>query len=372
MNNPFVKNDFLCLNASINKLIIEKMPTDIVKQNLQGKTALEIFSTQLFIEEIRKNYKGLKLDIDKIVDKILPQHLEKCLESDDDSAKEVANDIVRLFGERLAVILLTLKKGEHANRLKRKDWDDEHWDYWNKIENAVLVGGLASLMLGEKLKYYIEKVFMESKENCYNIKLVKNSADVGIIGCSTYVQAENERDFYLIFDFGQTFIKRSLVKIEDKKIKDIIKLDKILSMHVKWEFEDDEEEKHEAVELHNHLLNSIIDAINILEEKSSSIGEHIVISIANYVENGVFANRGGYGKLRLLSDNYEIYLANALSQELNKSFKITLVHDGTAMAAAFSNYSNSVCISLGTAFGVGFPIGKRGNTFDVHEKKVLY
>jgi hypothetical protein len=366
MNNPFVKNDFLCLNASINKLIIEKMPTDRVKQNIQGKAALEIFSTQLFIEEIRKNYKGLKLDIDKIVDKTLPQHLEKCLGSDDDSVKEVANGIIRLFGERLAIILLTLKKGEHANRLKRKDWDDEHWDYWNRIENVVLVGGLASLMLGEKLKYYIEKVFMESNENCYNIKLVQNSADVGIIGCSTYVQTENERDLHLIFDFGHTFIKRSLVKIEDKKVKNIIKLDKILSRHVKLEFEDDEE-KQEAVELHNHLLNSIVDTINILAEKASSIGEHIVISIANYVENGVFANRGGYGKLRLLSDNYEIYLANALLQKLNKSFKITLVHDGTAMAAAFSNYSNSVCISLGTAFGVGFPIDKRVNISDVHD-----
>lgn len=358
MNNPFIKNGFLCLNASINKLIIEKMPTDKVKQNLQGKAALDIFSTQLFIEEIKKNCNGLKLDINKILDKTLPLYLEKCLESDDDSVKEVANNIVRLFGERLAIILLTLNKGEQANRLKRKDWKDEHWDYWSKIKNVVLVGGLASSILGENLKYYIKKVFMESNEKCYNIILVKNSADAGIIGSSTYVQTRNEKKFYLIFDFGQTFIKRSLVMIEDNEVKDIIKLDKILSDHVKWKFENEDEEKDEAIKLHNHLLNSIVDTINILGEKSLSIEEHIVISIANYVENGVFANRGGYGKLRLLSDNYEIYLANALSQKLNKNFKVTFVHDGTAMAAAFSNYSNSVCISLGTAFGVGFPIDK--------------
>eukprot|EP00825_Cyclidium_porcatum_P006193 TRINITY_DN1304_c0_g1_i2.p1 TRINITY_DN1304_c0_g1~~TRINITY_DN1304_c0_g1_i2.p1 ORF type:complete len:256 (+),score=44.01 TRINITY_DN1304_c0_g1_i2:226-993(+) len=211
---------------------------------------------------------------------------------------------------------------------------------------------------------------MESKEKCYNIILVKNSADIGIIGCSTYIEADDEREFHLIFDCGQTFIKRSLVNIEDKKVKDIIKLDKVLSKHVIWEFEDNEEEKNEAVELHNHLVNTIVDTINILGEKASSIGEHIVISIANYVENGVFVNRGGYGKLRVLSDNYEIYLANALLQKLNKNFKITLVHDGTAMAAAFLDYSNSVCISLGTAFGVGFPIEKKVNTFAVYEQLI--
>ena len=44
---------------------------------------------------------------------------------------------------------------------------------------------------------------------------------------------------------------------------------------------------------------------------------------------------------------------------LEKSFKIILVHDDTDMAAAFSNYPNSVCISLGTAFGLGFPVIKK-------------
>lgn len=351
-----MKNGFLNLNASINKLIIGKMPTDKVKQDLEGKTALDTFSTHLFIEEIKKKHKELKIDIDKIVDKTLPQQLEKCLESDDYSVKEAANGIMNLFGERLAVILLILKTGEKYSRLKRKDWSDDHWKYWSQIENVALVGGLASSALGEKLKFYVEKVFVEENEKCYNIILAKNSADIGIIGCATYVRKENRKDLNLIFDFGHTFIKRSLVIIENKRVKDIIKIDNILSKHVNCEFEDSEEEKYEAVELHKHLLNSIINTINVLEEKSSSINEHIVISVANYVENGLFANRGGYGKLRLLSDNYEIYLANTLLQRLNKRYIITFVHDGTAMAQAFLGYWNLACISLGTSFGVGFSV----------------
>lgn len=357
MNNPFVEEGFLCLNASINKLLIEKMPTDKVKQDLQGKTALDIFSTELFIEEIKKNSKDLKLDIDSIEEKMLPQYLNECLESDDISVKGVANNIVKLFGERLAVILLTLKKGEKINRLKRNDWDDRNWDYWGELENIILVGGLSSSKIGEKLKYYIEKVFKESNEDCYNVILNEDSSNVGIKGCSTYIRGEEEEKLYLIFDYGQTFIKRSLVKMQLKEVKDIIKLDKVLSKHVTWEFEDSKKEKNEAIELHNYLLNLIIDTIESVNGGVLNIGDHIVISIANYVKNGLFANRGGYGKLRLIADNYEEYLSHALYKKFEKSFKITLVHDGTAMAAAFSNYHSSVCISLGTAFGVGFPIG---------------
>jgi hypothetical protein len=356
MNNLFVEDGFLCLNASINKLLIEKMPTDKVNQDSQGKTAQDIFSTKLFIDEIKKNSKELKLDINSIEEKMLPQYLNECLAGPELLVKEAASNIVKIFGERLAVILLTLKKGEKINRLKRKDWDNRHWDYWANLENVILVGGLASSKIGGKLAYYIKKVFKESNENCYNIILNEDSSNVGIKGCFTYIREDEEEKLYLIFDCGQTFIKRSLVKMESKEIKHIIKLYKVLSKYVTWDFDNSEEEKNEAIELHNYLINIIADTIESINGGAQSIGDHIVISIANYVKNGLFANRGGYGKLRLISDNYEEYLSDELYKKFEKIFKITLVHDGTAMAAAFLGYPNSVCISLGTAFGVGFPL----------------
>lgn len=52
MNNPFIEDGFLSLNVSINKLFIDKMPTDKVQENLSGKTALDIFSTKLFILDL--------------------------------------------------------------------------------------------------------------------------------------------------------------------------------------------------------------------------------------------------------------------------------------------------------------------------------
>ena len=50
------------------------------------------------------------------------------------------------------------------------------------------------------------------------------------------------------------------------------------------------------------------------------------------------------------------FLSDELFNRFNMKFKVTLIHDGTAMAAAFSDYPDSICISLGTVFGVGFPV----------------
>lgn len=356
MNNPFLQEGFLTPNASINKLTIEMMPTDKVKQDLQGKAALDIFSTGLFIEEIKKNNQALNIELESIEEKMLPQYLNECLQDDDFQVKSKAEEIVKLFGERLAVILLTLKKGEKINRLKRKDWDDNHWDYWKSIRNIILVGGLSSSLIGEKLKFYVEKVFIDSNEEGYKIILNEDPSNSGIKGCASYIQGEKEEKLYLIFDCGHTFIKRSLVRMQEKEVKEIIKIDKVLSKHVECEFESFEKEKNKAEELHEYLKDLIINTIKYSSEQPLNIGNHIVISVANYVKKGLFADRGGYGKLRLIASNYEEYLANVIYEKLGGRFKISLVHDGTAMAAAFSKYEKAVCISLGTSFGVGFPI----------------
>ena len=202
MNNPFVENVFLSTNASINKLFINK----ISNENLKGKTAGDIFSTDLLIKEIIKNAKELKLDISKTEHKLLPKYLQECLDSEDFLVKETANKIADLFGERLGVILLNLKKGEKESREKRSDWKNEHWDYWAQIENVILVGGLASGKLGKSLEKAIYKLFKEEQEEPYKIILVDNSSEIGILGCSKFVKNSIENQYNLVFDFGQSFI----------------------------------------------------------------------------------------------------------------------------------------------------------------------
>lgn len=143
--------------------------------------------------------------------------------------------------------------------------------------------------------------------------------------------------------------------MEDRHVRDMIILEKTLSEHVEWDITDPVREKAEAVLLNNHFLQAITHTIQETKEKGLVVHPHIILSIANYVKDGVIVDRGGYGKLRLIAPNYGLYLSQRLKEITGRDFYFTLVHDGTAMAAGYSGFSDAVCISLGTAFGVGFP-----------------
>lgn len=353
--NPFLKEGVLSTNASINKLIIAKMPGCTVAQPLAGKSAQEIFSTDLLIQEIKNNAKQLQIDISALEEKYLPLYLENCLESADSNVRAAAHSIMKLFGERLAVILLCLKEGSPENRSARSDWTTEEWDYWHSLQHIILVGGLASPPLGEQLKYYVERVFLSSGKSPYTIILGKDSTYAGLRGCTTYLEDIPPTQVNLIFDYGQSFIKRSYAIMDGKKVRDIVILGKTLSRHVEWDIQDADFEKKEALELNRYFLETITRTVHEVEDRGLEIHPHIILSIANYVKNGIIANRGGYGKLRLIAPDYAQYLSKQLKECLGKDYYFTMLHDGTAMAAGYADYDNSVCISLGTAFGVGFP-----------------
>lgn len=344
-----------------------------VTQPLTGKSAQDIFSTDLFIQEIKNAADRLQIPVASLEEKSLPLYLENSLESDDSHVRATAHDILKLFGERLAVILLCLKEGSLANRLARPDWGDEEWNYWNSLKRIILVGGLASPPLGEQLKYYVEQVFKTSKKNPYTIVLGRDSTYAGLRGCTTCLLNDSLDDAEiisdqpssacanLIFDYGQSFIKRSYAIMNDHKVQDIIILGKTLSRHVEWDVQDPVAEEAEARALNRYFLDTITRTIQEVEARGLRIRPHIVLSIANYVKNGQIANRGGYGKLRLIAPNYAQYLSDCMKERFGKNYYFTLLHDGTAMAAGYADYEESVCISLGTAFGVGFPPNRKNN-----------
>lgn len=350
------------------------MPTCTVTQPLTGKSAQDIFSTDLFIQEIKNSAGRLQINIASLEEKSLPLYLENSLESDSPDVRAAAHDILKLFGERLAVILLCLKEGSPKNRLARPDWTDAEWDYWNALKHIILVGGLASPPLGEQLKYYVEQVFKASGKNPYTIVLGRDSTYAGLRGCTTYLRGSrwNEPETIsgsalpsrvnLIFDYGQSFIKRSYAVMEGNKIQDIIILGKTLSRHVEWDIKDPETEETEAQALNRYFLETIARTIHEVEARGLTIHPHIVLSIANYVKDGKIANRGGYGKLRLIAPNYAEYLSSRMKEHFGREYDFTLVHDGTAMAAGYADDKEAVCISLGTAFGVGFPKGREDDT----------
>ncbi len=357
MKNPFLVNSsdgnvYVDKECSLNKMVIARVPVRGIDDSVEGKAVSQIFSSSVIVDEIMLNRERLKISED-IERKKLPFMLMECFNSKDEQVYECAREIAIKFGKRLGLILLTLKTGLPENKAVRQCWNDSHWEYWKSIESIIAVGGLTSGEFGKELVRVAEKVCIVNGKPAYKIIIFENAYNTGVIGCARLLN--NPNGINLLMDFGQTNMKRSIVKRENFEIVSIENLPIVPSRYMDWDIEDAEEKHRQAVLLHRHIMQAVVDAYCNAERKGK-VNPEIVISIASYTHNGVLdENRGGYAKLCVLYKNYGEYLSEELSSVLKTQVNVTLVHDGTAVALCFADYKNSVCVTLGTFVGVGFP-----------------
>jgi len=358
LNNPFLENNRPTDNTSLNRLRVIDIPDIPVDPEVKGKRGLRLMSADNLIETIKKESRYLDLDLENIPDVKLPIYLNKALESENLKVRLTAENIARRLGRNLAFILLTLKKGDRVNREARPDWEDEHWDYWRQVENIVFVGGLCSGSLGQRLKYYIDKLFQETETPQYRIKFAKNPSLIPMIGAARHAPKECSK--LLVFDFGQTLIKRGLANFENDKLNNINQLSSLESKHVEEiEFRNENEEKKEAEKLKKYIIKTISETWKEVVTNYSKPCSTISVSIANDLIDGKFFG-GGYGKLGLLSDDLQKEIETEVNRLIDSNIEVTFIHDGTAAADAYAETDNSVLLSFGTAIGVGFPIKKAG------------
>ena len=367
IDNPFISTadsdvEYLTSNCSLNRVRLAKLPLYGIEDDMEGKTMSQLFGAGIIIDEIENNAEALCINLSEHKRMDLPKILDQKI----DEGNEEAIRIARKYGNRLGMLLLVLKTGLPENRAAREDWTDEHWEYWKYVRTVFLAGGLASGRMGEYMLTVVKELFEKAGVPMYNIIRNTNSSEMGAKGCLTLLEDDN--DVHILFDFGQTKIKRLIAvrryyNDRDNNRKDeafdkeytIIKLPSRKSINMDWYIEDENERRRQAEELHNYIVDSIVDTYNEALHHGQ-IRWEIVISIASYVMDGKINDaRSGYAKLCMLSPNYAGYLAKALEKILHRSIKIKLVHDGTAAALYYKGVRNAVCITAGTAFGVGFP-----------------
>ncbi|MBR3987815.1 MAG: hypothetical protein IKK10_00740 [Clostridia bacterium] len=358
MKNPFLsyseesKNEYVTSLCSVNRSIINYVPVSGLADDIIGKSANQIFSAKLISQEIKDLAGKRGVDISGYTDQNLPKFLDDATYSENIIEKVLADAIVRKYGIRLGVILLTLKQGHPKNRLVRYDWNDTHWEYWANLKTVILTGGLSGGLLGRRLKEHILYVFDMAGETPYNIMLFDNGSHIGTMGCAKLLP-EN-CDAAAVLDFGQTNLKRCIIKKKNGDISEFTKLLTKPSMHMVLDTSDSPENCGRAIELHRYLANVVADTCKEAL-KTGGLCDKVIISIANYtVDNKLYRDRGGYAKLFNISEDYGALLSHEVSSILHRQVDVRLVHDGTAIGLYFSDIPQSICLSLGTAFGVGF------------------
>ncbi len=270
------------------------------------------------------------------------------LKSDLDSIKDKALSIANMYGDSLGTVLSTLFNPSLKSISNRKNWTSEHWDFWKTIKHIYLVGGLTSPILTSIFYDRVNEVFKENNITDVRVTFIEGSLNLGTKGLASIV---NHGD-YLLFDFGQTNIKRARhLKQEGNVIIDTI-LPMVKSDYLFYKSKNENEVKQIAHKLDDFIVKVINDTIKQVAYR----GDNIYMSIANYIYEGkIYSARGGYGKLAYVAENYEKHLSKRLSSIYNKDINIKLFHDTSAMALMYRNETNTAVISLGTAFGVAFP-----------------
>lgn len=359
MKNPFLsrsdvsKTEYLTSKCSLNRAVVAKAPLKGVDDSIEGKRFSEIFSTRLIAQDIKSAARYYALDLSNISDADLPRVLDRGLQSDDVRSHQLAERVAVKFGNRLGLLLLTLKKGEQENREARDDWDDDCWEYWKNIKTVILTGGLSSSMLGRKFKECIQHIFDMAGEKPYDIMLFENGAYLGVMGAAQSTIKNGATA--LALDLGQTNFKRAVVTKEDGRITGFSPMETLESVFMDDDFQNDAERYETAVNLHRTLVNNIAKSFRDAAQVHD-LGDDIIISIASYTHDGILDDkRGGYAKLMMLGDNYAKILSDELSGELHRKLNVRLMHDGTATAVYFADRKDAVSVTLGTAFGVGFP-----------------
>ena len=358
MKNPFLlcseesKSEYVTSICSVNRGIINYIPVNGLADDIIGKSANRIFSAKLITQEIKEVAAKRGVDISGYTDQNMPKFLDDATYSEDIMAKVMADAIVRKYGIRLGVILLTLKQGHPKNRAVRYDWNDTHWEYWANLKTVILTGGLSGGLLGRRLKECILYVFDMAGETPYDIMLFDNGSHIGTMGCAKLLPCTCE--WAAVLDFGQTNLKRCIIRKKNGDIAEFAKLPTKPSMHMELDTSDSPENCERAIELHRYLANVVADTCKEAL-KTGGLCDKVIISIANYVvDNKLFRDRGGYAKLFNLTEEYGALLSHDVSSILHRQIDVRLVHDGTAIGLYFADVPQSICLSLGTAFGVGF------------------
>ena len=359
MKNPFIsvsevdKTEYLSSRCSLNRAILARVPVKGIEDGIEGMNFKDIFSTPAIVAEIRAVAPKYGIDVGDIPDSELSKILTEGLESRDARLRQMAEHVTKKFGNRLGMILLTLKTGLPDNRAARDDWDDTCWQFWQELETVILTGGLASSLLGRKLKEYIHNIFDMAGVKPYQIMLFDNGRYIGVMGVAQRLMKDNTAA--LVMDMGHTGVKRAYVRKQDGEIAAMTPMNTLPTFYTQSHFASEQDRRDTAIKLHQYIVSTVASSYREAQ-LGGELDDTVFLSIANYVHNGELDSvRGGFAKLSMLGANYANVLSEDLSAELHRELKVRLVHDSTAAALYFEGIDNSVCITLGTAFGVGFP-----------------
>jgi hypothetical protein len=165
----------------------------------------------------------------------------------------------------------------------------------------------------------------------------------------------------LIFDFGQSFVKRACAHYEGDALTRLDLLPAAPIRAITATMGDDPEEA-QVRSLAEALVAIVAETWDMARSAGWDPEPVFALSMASYIHDGQpLPRRGGpYASLHRLSPHLATWLAEHLRGRVGSRPELILLHDSSAAALTIARDRYAAVIMLGTALGVGFPSMTRG------------
>ncbi len=341
--------------ASLNRLRISDLPGMALPAEIRGRTVYEFLSAAALAERVRQQNLAFGLgDMSESDTDAVLRRFDGCFSATDPRVRAAAEAEARRFGRYLGCAILALRRGDPVNRRARPDWDDSYWAHWTAITTIAVGGGVVSGRLGPHLVAHAAHTLRQAGMDDCTVRLAAWPALLPLIGAARSVPPTCQAA--LVFDFGQSFVKRACGHYSRGTLT-ALKCFPPVPIRESTAMIRAEPTAAQVQHLAEQVIGIMAATWRLAEERGDHPDPLFCASIASYMRDGQPLPRQGgpYAALHLLSPNLAHWLAQRLSERLERPVAVRLLHDGTAAARAQAGTTHAAVITVGTALGIGFP-----------------
>ena len=350
-------------SASLNRVQIMDLPGLPLDEAVRGRRGDELVSNRALMALAADHVVALGLlpeDLPPVTPLLtrsdvrvrdqVARIVDAALAGADPTRRAAAEVITRRLGRNLAWLLVTLHRGDAANRAVRPDWQAADWEKWAAVRRVWLGGGLTSGRLGEAIAAEARDGLAELGCGQIEVGLSPYRDLIALIGAARTLEARDRT--VLGFDFGHTLVKRAVLTYRNAALQAIDPLPPRLA---DWQAIYPPEEDEAA--LGCTVLDFMAGAICETAAEVPQAEPFAVVSVAAYKQQGQLMGNGPYASIHASAADApaDRILAAAISERAGYPVGVRSLHDGTAAALAHAGTAHSTVIMLGTALGVGFP-----------------
>lgn len=316
-------------DVSMNQVVIMHAPD--LPDALKGKTAYQLVSRKYLAQAIETDMPDLMTHSDPI------PVFDNLLGQGDPRAIQIADQLALHF----FWLIHTLKFPHPDNQKARPNWDASYWAFFAGVKQFIFGGGLMRGHIGAHMVAYAQARLGDA------CKLIISpyAPILPIVGVARHLPDNAQKA--LLFDFGQTAIKRAIATYQAGILTHIHVLPTIPAPPFTGDAQPD------------RVADTMVGVISQTWRDYADDQTTLIIpaSIATYMNGqNPFGDRfyGAIASLATTDTPTNSVLSHRVATQIGRDVTIHLIHDGTASARVHVGEVDTVVITVGTAFGIGF------------------